>query len=57
MKVFVHYPETEEDKQEFEARLAKFHATLMVQKIKNLHISDKSKKEVFNSVLEYLDKA
>lgn len=54
MKVFVNLPELEEDKKELENRVADFHATLLIQKIKQLNISDVSKKELLNSVLEHL---
>lgn len=54
MKVFVNLPELEEDKLELENRVADFHATLLIEKIKQLNISDASKKELLNSVLEHL---
>lgn len=54
MKVFVNLPEIEEDKEELENRVANFHATLLIEKIKQLNISDASKKELLNSVLEHL---
>lgn len=54
MKVFVNLPELEEDKKELKNRVADFHATLLIQKIKQLNISDVSKKELLNSVLEHL---
>lgn len=54
MKVFVNFPDLEEDKEELENRVANFHATLLIEKIKQLNISDASKKELLNSVLEHL---
>lgn len=54
MKVIVNLPELEEDKKELENRVADFHATLLIEKIKQLNISDASKKELLNSVLEHL---
>lgn len=54
MKVFVNLPELEEDKLELENRVANFHATLLIEKIKQLNISDNSKKYIFNSILEHL---
>ena len=54
MKVFVNFPDLEEDKKELENRVANFHATLLIEKIKQLNISDASKKELLNSVLEHL---
>ena len=38
MKVFVNLPELEEDKKELENRVADFHATLLIQKIKQLNM-------------------
>ncbi len=54
MKVFVNLPELEEDKEKLENRVADFHATLLIEKIKQLNISDVSKKKLLNSVLEHL---
>lgn len=54
MKVIVNLPELEEDKLELENRVADFHATLLIEKINQLNISDVSKKELLNSVLEHL---
>lgn len=54
MKVIVNLPELEEDKLELENRVANFHATLLIEKINQLNISDVSKKELLNSVLEHL---
>lgn len=54
MKVIVNLPELEEDKKELENRVADFHATLLIEKIKQLNINDASKKELLNSVLEHL---
>jgi len=54
MKVFVNFPEMEEDKMELENRVAEFHATLLVEKINQLHINDTSKEKILNMVLENL---
>lgn len=54
MKVIVNLPELDDDKIELENRVADFHATLMIEKIKHLNISDVSKKELLNSVIENL---
>lgn len=52
MKVYVNFPE---DTDELENRLADFHANLIIEKIKNMDISNSSKKEVLNSILEQLN--
>ena len=54
MKVIVNLPELEEDKKELENRVADFHATLLIEKIKQLNIKDASKRELLNSILEHL---
>lgn len=52
MKVFVNFPELEEDKEEFENRVANFHATLLVEKINQLNINDESKKKILDLILK-----
>ena len=54
MKVFVNLPELEEDKEELENRVANFHATLLIEKIKGLNISDTSKKKILDLYRECL---
>jgi len=54
MKVIVNFPELENDKTELENRVADFHATLMIEKIKQLNINDESKKNLLNSILKHL---
>lgn len=54
MKVFVNLPELEEDKIELENRIAEFHAILLVEKIKQLNISDVNKKKVLKEILKNL---
>ncbi len=54
MKVFVNFPELEEDKKELENRVAQFHATLLIEKIKQLNINDTSKKKLLNLILKNL---
>lgn len=56
MKVFVNLPELEEDKEELENRVANFRATLLVEKIRELHISDASKKKLLDLILQYVKK-
>ena len=52
MKVFVNLPELAEDKEELENRVANFHATLLVEKINQLNINDKSKKKILDLILK-----
>lgn len=52
MKVFVNLPEIEEDKEELENRVANFHATLLIKKIKGLNISDTTKKKILDLILK-----
>ena len=55
MQIIVHYPTQNEGENELENRVADFHATLLIETLKQLNISDKSKKELFNSILEHLN--
>ena len=54
MKVFVNLPELEEDKEELENRVANFHATLLIEKIRGLNVNDISKKKLLNLILKEL---
>lgn len=54
MKVFVNLPETEEAKIKLENRVANFHATLIIEKIKQLNVNDTYKKEILNLILQDL---
>lgn len=54
MKVIVNLPETEEAKIELENRVANFRATLLIEKIRQLNVSDTYKKELFNLILQDL---
>ncbi len=54
MKVFVNLPELEEDKEELENRVANFHATLLIEKIRGLNINDVSKKKLLGLILQNL---
>lgn len=51
MKVFVNLPVLEEDKKILENRVADFHATLMIEKIKRLKINDNSKQKILELLL------
>ena len=53
MKLFVNLPE---DNEELENRIADFHATLLMEKIKQLNINDKHKKKVLDLTLENIKK-
>ena len=52
MKVFVNLPELEDDKEELENRVANFHATLLIEKIKGLNINDANKRKLLDLVLK-----
>ncbi len=52
MKVIVNLPELEEDKEELENRVADFHATLLIERIRQLNISDASKKKILDLILK-----
>ena len=54
MKVFVNLPELEDDKEELENRVANFHATLLIEKIRGLNVNDISKKKLLNLILKEL---
>lgn len=51
MQIFVNLPEYNE---ELENRLADFHATLLIQKIKQLNINDISKNKLLQLILAEL---
>jgi len=55
MRVLVNLPELEEDKSEFENRLADFHAKLLIERIKQYNINDKEKKKLLNMFLKHLE--
>lgn len=52
MKVIVNLPELEEDKEKLENRVANFHATLLIEKIRQLNINDASKKKILDLILK-----
>ena len=54
MKVFSNFPELEEDIIELENRVADFHATLVIERIKQLNINDKTKEKLLQMILEDL---
>ena len=54
MQVFVNYPTTEENIKIFLDNLATFKAELLLKSIANLNVSDKTKDEVLEKVLEIL---
>ena len=55
MRAIVYYPEHEDDIQEYKNRVADFHATLLVEHIKQLNISDSKKKELLNTIINNLN--
>lgn len=54
MKVFVNLPELEKDKEELENRVANFHATLLINRIKRLNINDANKKKLLDLILKHI---
>lgn len=52
MKIIINFPELEEDKKELENRVAHFHATLLIEKIKQLNINDVSRKKLLDLILK-----
>ncbi len=52
MRVFVNLPELEENKEELENRVASFHATLLIEKIRKLNINDATKKKILDLILK-----
>ena len=56
MRIFVNFSTEKDDIIELENRVANFHATLLVEKIKQLKINDSSKENILNSVLFDLEK-
>ena len=55
MRVIVNFPKETEAITELENRVAAFHATLVVEKIKQLDLSDEDKEKVLKLVLEDLE--
>lgn len=51
MKVIVNLPQTDEDIKQLEQRVADFHATLLIEKIKQLDLTDKDKDKILNLIL------
>ncbi len=52
MKILINFPELEEDKKELENRVAHLHATLLLEKIKQLNINDTSRKKLLDLILK-----
>lgn len=51
MKCFVNMPE---DTSELNIRIAKFHATLLLEKIRQTNVNDMTKQKLLNLILEKL---
>ena len=51
MEIFINYPQTADGKKELEESLAKFHATLILEKVKKLDYSDNIKNKLLNLIL------
>jgi len=56
MKAIVNLPSLDEDVRILEERVAMFHATLLIERIKQLNVDDISKEKILKSILEYLSK-
>ncbi len=54
MRVIVNFPKETEAINELETRVAEFHATLVLEKIKQLNINDEDKEKVLKMVLDEL---
>lgn len=54
MKVFVNLPDTANGKKLLASRVADFHATLMLEKIKKLKYNDTSKDKILSLVLNQI---
>lgn len=54
MRVFVNLPQDDDGIAELKARVADFHATLLIEKIKRLNISNKEKDKILKEVLNKL---
>ena len=54
MKIIVNFPKETEAINELENRVAEFHAKLVVEKIKQLSVSDENKELLLKMVLEQL---
>lgn len=52
MKIFVNLPQTDEDIKQLEQRVADFHATLLIEKIRQLDIAEKDKDKILNLILD-----
>lgn len=52
MKIIVHYPETPEKQEQFDIRVAKFHAEYVVQYIEKLNCSTEQKLKLLDAVVQ-----
>lgn len=55
MQLFVNYPKTCDGMKNFFDNLATFKAKLLLKSIDDLNVSDKTKNEILDKVLEILD--
>lgn len=53
MKVFVNYPENMD---ELNSKVAEFHATLLLEKIRQTNVDDKTKQKLLDTILEKMKK-
>lgn len=52
MKIIVHYPKTEEGKQELARRVASVHADAVLSRIKSLDCPDQQKLALIDAIIE-----
>ena len=52
MQVIVYFPDTVEALNEFEDRIAFLHATLILEKIKQVNNNDETKKQILDSITD-----
>ena len=55
MKLIVEHPVDEEDIKDFNDRLAKMKSFLLLEKIKKMNLSDKTKDEILKNVFNILE--
>lgn len=56
VNAIVNYPKNKEDIKELENNIATFHATLIIEKIKKLNVSERDKKKILNGILNIIEK-
>jgi len=54
MKIIVNYPSEQSDIKKLNEGIAEFKATLFIESINNLNVSEETKKEILNSLIKIL---